>query len=356
MPGLLEKLRARIRAEGPISVAEYMQACLADPEHGYYMQRDAFGAKGDFITAPEISQIFGELLGAWVAQGWLQMGAPAKLALVELGPGRGTLMKDVLRATRHVPGFHAALSIHLVETSPRLRDIQRNALSDFRLPCFWHDDVMSLPAKPSLILANEFFDALPIEQTVRDIDGKAQTRRVGLQGEDLYFLPEGPVWQEFCPAAEGIMQHLSAHLLAQHGAALIIDYGYATPPKTGAADTLQAVRNHAYADVFDQPGFADLTAHVDFSSLAQIAERQGLRAWGTIGQGMFLDRLGGEIRLNQLLQKAEDKQRDALISGWRRLISPNAMGTLFKALAIVPREWDSVAGFDMQPVPMKESE
>jgi NADH dehydrogenase [ubiquinone] 1 alpha subcomplex assembly factor 7 len=349
---LHDALRARIEAEGPISVAQYMQHCLSHPEHGYYMQATPFGAQGDFITAPEICQIFGELLGAWMAQCWVQLGMPPKLALVELGPGRGVLMRDALRATQQVPGFHAALSIHLVEMSPKLREIQREALSAYRLPCFWHDDIRTLPAQPTIVLANEFFDALPIEQYVRTADGKEHLRRVSLDASGAFhFEPEGEVVREHCPSGEAVMRVLSAHLLAHQGAMMVIDYGYAKP---GQGDTLQAVRAHAYADVLADAGLADLTAHVDFSMLARVAKAQGLQPLGPIGQGMLLERLGGEIRLHQLLQRATPEQAQALSSGWQRLISPNAMGTLFKALAIVPQTWDEVAGFQIQPKPVEE--
>ena len=351
MSNALEKqLRARIEAEGPMTVGEYMRHCLSHPEYGYYMQATPFGAQGDFITAPEICQIFGELLGAWAAQCWVQLGMPARVAMVEFGPGRGVLMADALRATRNVPGFHAAISVHLVETSPKLREIQREALSAFKLPCFWHDDLHSLPALPSIVFANEFFDALPIEQWISTGFGEVQ-RRVGLDAKGKFcFLPPGPVIREYCPEGEAVMKALCKHLHTHSGAAMIIDYGYAKP---GEGETLQAMQAHAYADVLNAPGEADLTAHVDFSLLAAVAQKQGMQPLGPIGQGMLLERLGGEVRLHQLRQRATPAQAAELTSGWNRLISPNAMGNLFKALAVVPRDWDEVAGFQIQPKPME---
>ncbi len=346
---LLAALRARIEADGPMGIDCYMRLCLTHPEWGYYTTRQVFGQQGDFTTAPEISQIFGELIGAWLAQGWLQMGAPARVSLVEFGPGRGMLMRDALRATKAVPGFHAALSVHLVEISPKWRETQREALREASLPIFWHDDARDLPDLPTLVVANEFFDALPIRQFV----GAAE-RRVGLdEAGAICFVPEGEVSAEICPEGLTAMAEIAALLHRTGGAGLIFDYGYAHGE---AGDTLQAVQAHASVDVLHTPGEADLTAHVDFQNLAKIAQNGGMRALGPVGQGLFLERLGGEIRLNQLLRGATPDQAAALVSGWRRLTAPSAMGTLFKALALVPPGWDSVAGFDAQPAPIPAPE
>ncbi len=385
-----------------MGVDEYMRLCLTHPTQGYYTTREVFGAAGDFITAPEISQIFGELIGAWLAQCWLQMGAPARVALVECGPGRGTLMRDALRATKAVPGFHAALSVHLVEVSTKLREAQRQALTAFGRPLFWHDDAASLPELPTLLVANEFFDALPIRQYVGAVE-----RRVALDAEGaLCFTPEGTVTREDSPESEHAMAQLAALLRCTGGAGLVVDYGYvggpasfalqtqvivapsplrgegwggggaagpsvracsSTPPpppplegggihgSSQGRDTFQAVRGHAYVDPLREPGQADLTAHVDFAALARVAQAQSVAAWGPVGQGLFLDRLGGEIRLSQLLRTASPAQGEALISGWRRLIDPRAMGQLFKVLALAPRGWENLAGFDTQPPPMPET-
>lgn len=344
MNALRELIRATIAAEGPMAVDAYMRLCLTHPEHGYYTTREVFGAAGDFITAPDISQMFGELIGAWLAQCWLQMGAPKRVSLVELGPGRGTLMRDALRATKSVPGFHAALSLHLVEISPKLREAQREALREAALPIFWHDDSRDLPDLPTLLVANEFFDALPIRQYVGAVERTVNIDASGV----LRFEPEGAVTREICPEGLAAMAEITALLHRTGGAGLVVDYGYA---QSEAGDTLQAVQAHKPVDALAEPGMADLTAHVDFQWLAKVAKNGGLRPVGPVGQGLFLERLGGEIRLNQLLRHATPEQADGLISGWRRLSSPSAMGNLFKVLALVPAHWEGVAGFDHQPAP-----
>lgn len=348
MNALLDEIRATIAADGPMGVDQYMRLCLTHPDHGYYTTREVFGAAGDFITAPDISQIFGELIGAWLAQCWLQMGSPKRASLVEFGPGRGTLMRDALRATKSVPGFHAALSLHLVEVSPKLREAQRDALREAARPIFWHDDASDLPDLPTLLVANEFFDALPIRQFVEGVE-----RRVALDASGgLCFEPKGAVTSEICLEGLSAMADITALLHRTGGAGLVVDYGYAHGE---AGDTLQAVQAHRPVDALAQPGMADLTAHVDFRLLAKVAQNGGVRALGPVGQGLFLERLGGEIRLNQLLRNATTEQADALVSGWRRLSAPAAMGSLFKALALVPPGWESVAGFDMQPAPIEEA-
>ncbi len=336
-----------IRAKGKISVAEYMSLCLAHPEFGYYMRKDPFGANGDFTTAPEISQIFGELLGLWCAHAWALMGRPKRIALVEIGPGRGTLMADMLRASRIQPGFHETLTLHLVETSPLLRETQEKKLHDLKFPKFWHESVDSLPDLPTIIMANEFFDALPIHQFIKTKEGEVE-RHVALNDAgEIYFTPAGDVVRESCPLALEIVRKLSAHLIKNNGAALFIDYGYS---KGSTGDTLQALLAHQFYEVLATPGEADLTAHVDFQSIAQAAQKQGIGVMGPVAQGIFLDRLGAEIRMQQLLQNASEGQRETILSGYQRLVMPDAMGHLFKVLALVPKHWQQVPGFQSQVV------
>jgi len=331
----------RIRAEGPISVAEYMALCLSHPEHGYYITRDPLGRGGDFTTAPEISQMFGEMLGLWLAQAWMDRGSPASFVLAELGPGRGTLMADALRAASRVPGFVEAADLWLVETSPALRRKQWEALGAHQPR--WADDVDGLPEGPLYLLANEFFDALPVRQFTVE-GGVLRERMVGLEGEALTFglspplssgeMPdraeEGAIY-ESCPQGRAIAAQIGERLAAQGGVALAVDYGHATPRASG--DTVQAVRGHAYTGVLADPGEADLTAHVDFLALSKSAERGGATAWGVRGQGALLDWLGIRVRAAILAKKQPDRA-DEIQTALDRLTDPGAMGTLFKALAL----------------------
>lgn len=342
---LLDEIRALIAVEGPIPVSRYMALCLGHPRYGYYITRDPLGARGDFTTAPEISQMFGELVGLWAVAAWQQMGAPSPFLLVELGPGRGTLMADALRAAALVPAFGAAARVHLVETSPVLRAAQRRALADREVS--WHDRIEALPDGPAFVIANEFFDALPVDQYVRTAQGWHE-RRVGLddQGRLAFGLDPRPalVAAAFAPpgpAPEGAVLErmdagpalaLSRRLAAQGGAALAIDYGHAG----GFGDTLQALARHAYADPLEAPGEADLTTHVDFGALARIAISQGVAAYGPIGQGDFLLRLGLQARAERLMAEAGPAGEDAIANAALRLAgtAPGQMGTLFQVLAL----------------------
>lgn len=336
----------RIRAEGPMTVAEYMALCLSHPEHGYYITRDPLGRGGDFTTAPEISQMFGEMLGLWLAQAWMDRGAPAPFVLAELGPGRGTLMADALRAASRVAGFTEAADLWLVETSPALRRKQWEALGAHQPR--WADDVDGLPEGPLYLLANEFFDALPVRQfTVGG--GVLRERMVGLgDGDALAFglspplspdeLPEGAqegAVYETCPQGRAIAERIGARLAARGGVALAVDYGHAVSDRNARAggDTLQAVKGHAHADVLAEPGAADLTAHVDFLALSKAAESGGARAWGLRGQGALLDWLGIRVRAAMLAKKQPDRAAE-IRAALDRLTEPGAMGTLFKALAL----------------------
>ncbi len=346
---LADYLRRRINAEGPLTVAQYMHQALCHPEHGYYMSRDPFGAAGDFTTAPEISQMFGEIIGIWCAALWRDMGAPERVNLVELGPGRGTLIADALRAAAMEPEFAAAIELHLVETSLVLRDRQRTSLNTLAATSqpFWHDDFSQVPAGPLLLIANEFFDALPVRQFQRTAAGWRE-RMVALEGEDLCFVLSSP-WEEtppiprelivsplgavveVRPAADELAFAIGQRVRDYGGAALIIDYGHG---EHASGDTLQAVKSHRYHDVLATPGEADLTAHVDFRALAKAAGKAGAAVFGPVPQGKFLDHLGLGARAEALALRATPEQANDIAQARKRLLGEEGMGRLFKALAI----------------------
>ena len=362
MTPLEAEIRRIVAADGPMPVARYMALCLNHPAYGYYATRDPLGAGGDFVTAPEISQMFGELVGLWTAAVWQLMGSPARILLVELGPGRGTLMADALRATRSVAGFHHAVSLHLVETSPALREQQRETLARGAAPLAWHDDVAELPDGPSIVVANEFIDALPVNQAVKMPDGWHE-RMVGLASDGrlavalhpapipgfdkmlpptLHHAPPGVVfeWRSDVVAIE-----LCRRVVSFGGAALAIDYGHA---ESGFGDTLQAVRGHAFADPLSAPGETDLTAHVDFAALARAAGPAGASVQGPLGQGAFLRRLGIEARAAKLRGSATTEQRRDIDAALARLTGTGAgeMGALFKAMAFADPNLPVLPGFD----------
>ena len=338
---LLRELGALIAAEGPITVERYMALCLGHPVHGYYRTRDPLGASGDFTTAPEISQMFGELIGLWAAAVWDGMGRPSPVRLVELGPGRGTLMRDALRAVAAAaPAFRAALDLHLVETSPPLRAAQAEALR--AAGPAWHDDVDAVRGGPAIVLANEFFDALPARQLVRD-RGAWRERLVGLDGDRLVFglaaepdrtvtaaAPEGSVLTLGRAAAE-VAGAIAARLAHDGGALLAIDYGHDRP---GLGDTLQAVAAHRFADPLEAPGEADLTVHVDFSALARAVRAAGAVPQGPVSQGDFLRALGLDQRAARLTRDAPPERVAAVEAARARLVAegPRGMGRLFKVL------------------------
>jgi NADH dehydrogenase [ubiquinone] 1 alpha subcomplex assembly factor 7 len=320
---LEEKLRRRIAAEGPIPVSAWM----AEANAHYYATRDPLGAAGDFTTAPEISQMFGELVGLWLADLWLRSGRPAGAHYVELGPGRGTLAADALRAMK---GAGLAPDIHFVETSPVLRQAQAERVPD----ATWHEDLSNLPGEGALlVVANEFFDALPIEQN----DGQGWIRTVDWR--DGRFVPVGEVETETSPASVAIAAELSRRIAAQGGAALIVDYGHDRP---GRGDTLQAVFRHAYADPFEAPGERDLTAHVDFAALAAAAA--GVRVSGPVPQGAWLDAMGLPVRA-AALARAAPARTEEIEAARLRLSAPSQMGRLFKVLALSAPQWQEPAGF-----------
>jgi NADH dehydrogenase [ubiquinone] 1 alpha subcomplex assembly factor 7 len=330
----------RIAETGPISIADYMAECLLHPKHGYYTTREPFGVAGDFTTAPEISQMFGELLGLMLAQAWLDQGSPAPFTLAELGPGRGTLMADALRATRGVPGFHQAARLVLVEASPRLRAMQATRLAHTGLTPHWLDRPEDLPDAPLYLVANEFLDALPIRQFLLSPDGWRE-RLVGLADGALAFglspvLPQVPDMPAFRAAHPGDLVEHSAPALAavsaclgpiqRHGGlAVFIDYG----GWRSLGDTLQAVRAHAPDDVLAHPGQADLTAHVDFEPLAALA---GAHAYDH--QGAVLQRLGIGARADRLAAGMVGETLRLHQAALRRLTAPTEMGSVFKVLAL----------------------
>lgn len=346
----------RIRTDGPMTIAQYMTECLLNPQHGYYTTRDPFGAQGDFITAPEISQMFGEMLGLCLAQTWLDQGAPSRVALAELGPGRGTLMSDILRVTARVPGFHAAAEVHLVEASPKMRRLQAATLASLwpedRIA--WHDTIDTLPPLPLFLVANEFFDALPIRQFQRQVDGFSEMV-VGAMMDQLVIglvpAPADPVLTarlgdtqpgqivEICALAPVIAAQIGRRIADHGGAALIVDYG----DWRSQGDTLQAMERQAYASPFERPGEVDLTAHVDFEAL--LADLPCAHSRLTT-QGVFLERLGITSRAQSLATHLTDQALANHIAAHRRLTHPQEMGTLFKVVAFFPPHAAPPPGLD----------
>jgi SAM-dependent MidA family methyltransferase len=342
------ELRQRIARTGPIPVAEFMDLCLYDPQHGYYNRRAPFGAAGDFVTAPEISQMFGELIGLWAATVWQSMGAPDPVLLIELGPGRGTMMMDALRAIQVTPEFRKAVRVHFIETSPDLQQRQRQTLSgidDVRL--HWHESIADVPAGLSIILANEFFDALPVHQAERCSTGwHERAIAINAGGELALTVVRNPLPdlarklpRDVARAPVGAIfewrpDHFAieiARQVAGGGAALIVDYGHF---KSATGDTFQAVRSHRYASPLALPGLTDLTAHVDFQALGKAAQAAGARVHGPIEQGTLLKRLGIEARAEVLQANAAEEQRPGIAAALARLIGtrPDQMGSLFKAI------------------------
>ncbi|HEY8191572.1 MAG TPA: SAM-dependent methyltransferase [Alphaproteobacteria bacterium] len=337
MTPLEQIIRQCIAAEGPMGVGTFMALALGHPEQGYYMTRDPFGRAGDFTTAPEISQMFGELLGLWAADVWIKLSRPARFDFIECGPGRGTLMADALRATRKIEGFHAAAHITLMEISPVLKAKQQDALKEYKVQ--WIDGLNHPVIQSSnhslILLANEFLDALPVEQWEFK-DGEWQERVIEVNEQDgltfttsprrkresrriLTRVTEGDVFED-SPAREEFVRDVSIILKQRQGAALFVDYGH----EGGMGDTLQAVRSHKFVPVLEEIGNADLTSHVDFAALKLIAAENGVDVLGPTGQGRFLETLGLRERAAALGQSAE----------LARLAAPENMGRLFKAMAL----------------------
>ncbi|MDX9861791.1 MAG: SAM-dependent methyltransferase [Rhodospirillales bacterium] len=360
--GLLDVLLGRIALGGPLTVADYMAETLGHPRFGYYATRDPFGAAGDFVTAPEISQMFGELIGLWCAVTWQAMGRCDPVLWVELGPGRGTLLADAVRAGRTVPGFLEATRIHLVETSPVLRRVQAETLADVQPPHppLWHADLVDVPDGPMILVANEFLDAIPIRQYERTADGWCERLvAAAADGERLAWalsppIPRPPLLPatvvdapvgaiaEVSPAVIAVIDGIGRRLANMGGAALIIDYGHS---RSAAGDTLQAVRAHSYHDPLTDPGSADLTAHVDFEVVRRVATEAGAHTFGPLEQGAFLERLGLEARAASLANRASRDQAKAIREARHRLIGADQMGRLFKAIALQHPSLPSPPGF-----------
>lgn len=349
---LADKIKAIIATHGPISVTDYFALCLADPEYGYYKTRDPFGRGGDFVTAPEVSQLFGEMVGIFFVHAWDRHLRPRRnVRIVEIGPGRGTMMADMLRVVRKLaPDLYEAATVHLVETSPTLRDIQQATLADHAGKVEWHDGFDELPAGFLLLAANEFFDAVPIRQFVKTQAGFRE-RLVGMDGDgELSFVagagsldpsllppghqavPTGAI-AEVAPARAAVMQMLSDRLFNGGGTALIIDYGHLAP---GFGDTLQAILKHAFDPPLAHPGEADLTSHVDFSKLADVARARSVTVNGMMAQGDFLLGLGLLERAGALGRDKDPEEQTRIRAAVERLAgdAPGQMGALFKVMAI----------------------
>ncbi|WP_074823942.1 MULTISPECIES: class I SAM-dependent methyltransferase [Bradyrhizobium] len=363
---LQSEINKLIKSSGPMPVWRYMELCLLHPEHGYYVSRDPLGREGDFTTAPEVSQMFGELLGLWAASVWKAIGSPPMLRLIELGPGRGTMMADALRALRVLPPLYQALSVHLVEINPVLREKQRATLSGVR-SISWHDSIDEVPEGPAVIFANEYFDVLPIHQAVKRETGwhervvnlDANGRLVfGASAEPIprfeVLLPPlvraAPVGAVFEWRPDSEIMKIATRVRDQDGAALIIDYGHM---RSDAGDTFQAIARHSFADPLKNPGQADVTAHVDFQALTRAAEDLGARVHGPATQGDFLKRLGIETRAVTLMGKTTPEVSADISGALKRLTDSGrgGMGSMFKVMAITEPHLTSVAGLSDEQAP-----
>lgn len=357
---LEERLIDLIKLKGPITIADYMADALGHPHDGYYMTQTAIGADGDFTTAPEISQIFGELIGLWLVEAWRNIGSPQAFNLIELGPGRGSLMADILRAARLRPEFVRSAQVWLLEQSGLLRHEQQKRLRGSEVKPLWADSFEDIPAAPSLIIANEFFDCLPIRQ-FKQVGGSWREQLVGLSDDSSslelvlgktpppaeYDLPaaadcsEGDVFEKSFAAQEVLTDICS--LFSEHkSAALIIDYGHM---QSGLGDTLQAVRNHKYWPPLSAPGLADVTAHVDFEAISNTAIQQGAMAFGPVAQGVFLERLGLNLRVEMLCKGKSAADADLIRAGAARIAAPDQMGEIFKAVSITSPALGTPPGF-----------
>lgn len=370
MSALEEIIKDQIRANGPegsMTMAEYMALCLGHPEHGYYMSRDPFGTAGDFTTAPEISQMFGELIGAWLADAWQKMGSPSKFILLECGPGRGTLMADALRATKAVEGFHDAMQLHLLEMSPVLKAMQEEQLSSYGAT--WHMTPESIRFdSPVLVIGNEFLDALPVRQLVLRETGWYEkvakldindTLCIGEKMADkgveklippLLIPPQIGDHLEVSLQQQCTLKEIINIVLKQSGSCLFVDYGFT---HSVSGDTLQAVRKHSYCGVLDSPGEADITAHVNFAEIGRLAMEEKMTVHGPVSQGNFLNRLGIGVRAQKLTQNATEAQSHEIESAVKRLTGKNTkakdregeMGDLFKVIAFSSDPQIELAGF-----------
>ena len=345
---LLElEIRDRINSHGPMPLRRFVELCMVHPEHGYYTTREPFGRAGDFITAPEVSQMFGELIGLWAAAVWRQMGQPDNVRLVELGPGRGTMLHDVLRASRVVPAFHDAIVVHLIEISPVLRARQKRTLANLDVPLWWHDTFSDVPSGPMIVLANEFFDALPVAQAIKAPDGwHERTVEIAPEGHFTFgimaqpmalferFLPpelaDAPVGTVYEWRDDTLALEIGRRIYHENGAGLVIDYGYIEP---GIGETLQAVSGHDYVEPYASPGQADITAHVDFQALGRAFAGMGLQLSGPVTQSLFLTALGISRRADAL-RAAAPQRSEEVDAALERLVrgGRTGMGSLFKVL------------------------
>ncbi len=366
MTDLNDHLIKLIKLHGPISVSSYMTEALTNPKFGYYVNQNPFGKGGDFITAPEVSQMFGELVGLWFADIWLKMRRPVKVHLIELGPGKGTLMADLVRVLDVLPEFRNVLELHLVEASPQLIKVQKNALVNFKGKITWHETVKTALVAAegddmaTFVIANEFFDALPIRQFQKgDLGWHERMVTVNEKGDGLInMLSPFPVQDvelpehlkaadlhsiiELSPMAEYITGLISEHIKSNTGATLFVDYGY-NEYRTG--ETLQAIEKHKYASIFERPGHADLSSHVNFCKIIDIAKTRGLKTHGPAMQGKFLNEMGIAERVRILNKSATPEQKKDILSALNRLIAPDEMGTLFKVLAMTSDHGLEVTGF-----------
>ncbi len=355
------EIRRRIESAGSLSVAQYMELCLTHPENGYYTGHAPIGSEGDFITAPEISQMFGELLGLWAATAWRAMGSPENLRLVELGPGRGTMILDALRAAKVMPQFRAAIVLHMVEISPPLERLQRQALITTDVPVYWHRSIEEVPDGPLIILANEFMDALPVNQAVMCADGwHERVIKVAADGNLQFGIDRDPIplFHDFLPSdmrpakigeifewrSDKVALEIGRRVAKSGGVALILDYGHV---KSALGDTLQAVSSHAFAHPLSAPGLTDLTAHVDFAALTQAAEAIGARVHGPVSQAQFLRQLGIEERAAALKAGASPDYAVTIDDALDRLTDedPVGMGRLIKVIAVSAPQLHSLTGF-----------
>ncbi|MEP3631312.1 MAG: SAM-dependent methyltransferase [Hyphomicrobiales bacterium] len=350
MSPLLPRLVSQIQENGPMTVGQFMQIALTDPSDGYYTNQNPFGRSGDFITAPEISQLFGEMIGIWSIDVWQKMGAPAKFQLIEAGPGRGTLMADVLRTIQKLaPPMLEAATVSLIEISPALKEKQRQALSTFDVTINWHDTLSDVADQPIILLANEFLDALPIRQFLFQ-ENRWHERAIGLSSDgslEWGLIPAtitvpsrlspnaGDIF-EICTPAQTFCASVCETIKNQGGAALFIDYGHL---ESGFGDTFQAVKDHQYVNVLEAVGQADLTAHIDFDPLAKIGENADLTV-KTTTQGAFLLEMGILQRAGQLGANLDIEQQKIIQNDVERLAAPDKMGNLFKAMTFAARGMD----------------
>ena len=366
MSALADEIRHMIMTEGPMGVDRFMSLALGHPRHGYYITRDPFGLAGDFTTAPEISQMFGELIGLWAAEVWAMMGQPEAVNLVELGPGRGTLMCDALRALRVVEPFAQAITVHLVETSPMLRTRQHELLENCGHEVHWHSSFADVPRGAQIIIANEFFDALPVRHFIR-ANAAWHERVLGVDAAGAFMFGLAPEPErgiraeaedgtilEIGAEAHRMMAEIAARIVEDGGALLAIDYGHV---QTGFGETLQAMKQHTKVDPLEAPGEADLTAHVDFASLSRAARSSGAQVWGPVMQGDFLTGLGIFERAAGLKRRADPRQSLDIDRALLRLVSKGremgidgqmtpSMGALFKVISVTAPGLSQPPGFD----------